>query len=275
HHPETHLIPNVLAVPLGQRSEVDVYGTDYPTRDGTAVRDYLHVADLGRAHLLALAAATPGHRIYNLGTGTGDTLREGGDACAPAGPRPADPGTRPAAPAGRPADPGRRQRPDHRGAGLEARAGPGPDRRRRLGVPHPVTAGWAPGQRLQGTPAGPKQWSAMLGGMLAFDAPYVLVHTDGVTHYASGELLRLCQLADLPRPADLPVTSMVPSARRRERGSAVHDGGEPILTLAVREWREVGLDEVVPPGGGQPFEVAGEISFDVDDAQYAEWVRRI
>ena len=81
HDPETHLIPNVLAVPLGQRAEVEVYGTDYPTRDGTAVRDYLHVADLGRAHLLALAAAAPGHRIYNLGTGTGYTVREVIDAC--------------------------------------------------------------------------------------------------------------------------------------------------------------------------------------------------
>src|SRR5262249_37799875 len=59
HAHETPLIPNVLAVALGQRAAVDVYGTDYPTRDGTAVRDYLHVADLGRAHLLALAAATP------------------------------------------------------------------------------------------------------------------------------------------------------------------------------------------------------------------------
>jgi UDP-glucose 4-epimerase len=103
HHPETHLIPNVLAVPLGQRAEVEVYGTDYPTRDGTAVRDYLHVADLGRAHLLALAAAAPGHRIYNLGTGTGYTVREVIDACRrvtgrpmPATDRPRRPGDPPA-----------------------------------------------------------------------------------------------------------------------------------------------------------------------------------
>jgi UDP-glucose 4-epimerase len=81
HAVETHLIPNVLAVPLGQRGAVEVLGTDYPTRDGTAVRDYLHVADLGRAHLLALAAAAPGHRIYNLGTGTGYSVREVLDAC--------------------------------------------------------------------------------------------------------------------------------------------------------------------------------------------------
>lgn len=78
HEPETHLIPNVLAVPAGRREAVDVFGTDFPTRDGTAVRDYLHVEDLGRAHLLALEAtgSSGGHRIYNLGTGTGYTVRE-------------------------------------------------------------------------------------------------------------------------------------------------------------------------------------------------------
>ncbi|NDL58477.1 UDP-glucose 4-epimerase GalE [Phytoactinopolyspora mesophila] len=81
HDPESHLIPNVLAVPAGRRSAVDVFGTDYPTRDGTAVRDYLHVEDLGRAHLLALdwtgrPDAAGVHRTYNLGTGTGYTVRE-------------------------------------------------------------------------------------------------------------------------------------------------------------------------------------------------------
>jgi len=82
HDPETHLIPNVLAVPAGKRASVDVFGTDYPTRDGTAVRDYLHVKDLADAHLLALEAAAPGdHQIFNLGTGTGYTVREVVDAC--------------------------------------------------------------------------------------------------------------------------------------------------------------------------------------------------
>lgn len=81
HDPETHLIPNVLAVPAGRRESVDVFGTDYPTRDGTAIRDYLHVEDLGRAHLLALDATGAGdhagrHRVYNLGTGTGYTVNE-------------------------------------------------------------------------------------------------------------------------------------------------------------------------------------------------------
>jgi UDP-glucose 4-epimerase len=82
HDPETHLIPNILAVALGRRDSVDVFGVDYPTRDGTAVRDYLHVADLGRAHLAALdAAVSPGHTVYNLGTGTGYTVREVLAAC--------------------------------------------------------------------------------------------------------------------------------------------------------------------------------------------------
>ena len=82
HDPETHLIPNVLAVSAGRRESVDVFGTDYPTRDGTAIRDYLHVKDLADAHLLALDATTPGeHRVYNLGTGTGYTVREVVDAC--------------------------------------------------------------------------------------------------------------------------------------------------------------------------------------------------
>jgi len=82
HLPETHLIPNVLAVAAGAKESVSIFGTDYPTRDGTAVRDYLHVVDLGRAHLLALDAARPGqHLVCNLGTGTGYTVREVVEAC--------------------------------------------------------------------------------------------------------------------------------------------------------------------------------------------------
>lgn len=77
HDPETHLIPLVLRAAAGIAEQVKVFGTDYPTRDGTAVRDYIHVEDLGRAHLLALQAACPGrHRIYNLGTGDGYTVKE-------------------------------------------------------------------------------------------------------------------------------------------------------------------------------------------------------
>ena len=79
HHPETHLIPLVLQAAAGA-SSVKVFGTDYPTRDGTAVRDYIHVEDLGRAHLLALespdGAKGGEHRIYNLGNGEGFFVRE-------------------------------------------------------------------------------------------------------------------------------------------------------------------------------------------------------
>jgi len=76
HTTETHLIPIVLEVADGRREHVQVYGTDYPTLDGTAVRDYIHVEDLASAHLLALDAARPGrHAIYNLGNGQGYSVR--------------------------------------------------------------------------------------------------------------------------------------------------------------------------------------------------------
>jgi UDP-glucose 4-epimerase len=77
HVPETHLIPLVLQAAAGARDSVKVFGTDYPTRDGTAVRDYIHVEDLGRAHLLAIEAAKEGeHKIYNLGNGAGFSVLE-------------------------------------------------------------------------------------------------------------------------------------------------------------------------------------------------------
>ena len=74
HEPESHLIPNVLRVALGQRASVDVFGDDYPTDDGTCVRDYVHVCDLGDAHILALDH--PGTAAFNLGTGTGSSVFE-------------------------------------------------------------------------------------------------------------------------------------------------------------------------------------------------------
>ncbi|MEV6707475.1 UDP-glucose 4-epimerase GalE [Micromonospora wenchangensis] len=77
HDPETHLIPIALDVAAGRREKLQLFGDDYPTVDGTCVRDYIHVADLARAHLLALTAAVPGrHRIYNLGNGSGFTNRQ-------------------------------------------------------------------------------------------------------------------------------------------------------------------------------------------------------
>jgi UDP-glucose 4-epimerase len=72
HDPETHLIPIALQVAAGKREKLQLFGDDYPTIDGTNVRDYIHVEDLARAHLLALDAATGGeHKIYNLGNGSG------------------------------------------------------------------------------------------------------------------------------------------------------------------------------------------------------------
>jgi UDP-glucose 4-epimerase len=77
HEPETHIIPNVLRAAAGQNPHVNIFGTDYPTRDGTAVRDYIHIEDLAAAHLLALDAARAGeHQIYNLGNGNGFSVRE-------------------------------------------------------------------------------------------------------------------------------------------------------------------------------------------------------
>ena len=79
HRPETHLIPNVLKVALGQSPNVEIYGTDYETPDGTCIRDYIHIVDLTRAHILALGAAASG--FYNLGTGGGSSVREVIAAC--------------------------------------------------------------------------------------------------------------------------------------------------------------------------------------------------
>ena len=77
HHPETHLIPIVLQVAMGQRSHVDIFGDDYPTPDGTAIRDYIHVIDLADAHILALEALKEGpSRVYNLGSGRGYSVME-------------------------------------------------------------------------------------------------------------------------------------------------------------------------------------------------------
>jgi UDP-glucose-4-epimerase GalE len=77
HDPETHLIPLVLQAVLGRRPHIEVFGTDYPTPDGTCIRDYIHVDDLAEAHLLALEALQPGQGLrYNLGIGRGYSVRE-------------------------------------------------------------------------------------------------------------------------------------------------------------------------------------------------------
>jgi UDP-glucose 4-epimerase len=103
HSPEMHLVPLVLSVALGQRERVTIFGDDYPTPDGTCVRDYIHIVDLAQAHILALAALDHGSAVYNLGNGEGfsvkqviETAREvtGHPIQATIGPRrPGDPAT--------------------------------------------------------------------------------------------------------------------------------------------------------------------------------------
>jgi UDP-glucose 4-epimerase len=74
HRIETHLIPNVLKVPLGQSAQCEIFGTDYPTPDGTCIRDYIHIVDLAQAHILGLEPGRQG--FYNLGNGDGYSVRE-------------------------------------------------------------------------------------------------------------------------------------------------------------------------------------------------------
>lgn len=78
HHPETHLIPLVLQVPLGKRDKIFIYGDDYPTTDGTCIRDYIHVMDLASAHFLALEYLRKGNKsdVFNLGNGNGYSVKE-------------------------------------------------------------------------------------------------------------------------------------------------------------------------------------------------------
>lgn len=80
HRIETHLIPNVLQVALGRKTHCEIYGTDYPTPDGTCIRDYIHIADLAQAHILALQPGKSG--FYNLGNGEGFSVRQVIDVCA-------------------------------------------------------------------------------------------------------------------------------------------------------------------------------------------------
>jgi UDP-glucose 4-epimerase len=79
HRLETHLIPNLLKVALGQKPHIEIYGTDYDTPDGTCIRDYIHILDLSRAHLLAMESDKSGY--YNLGTGGGSSVREVLESC--------------------------------------------------------------------------------------------------------------------------------------------------------------------------------------------------
>ena len=78
HNPETHLIPLILQVPNGKREAISIFGTDYDTKDGTCVRDYIHVTDLAQAHILAVKYLMEGNEsnIFNLGNGVGFTVKE-------------------------------------------------------------------------------------------------------------------------------------------------------------------------------------------------------
>ena len=79
HRIETHLIPNVLMVALGQKTHVEIYGTDYPTPDGTCIRDYIHIKDLAQAHILGLQPGKTG--FFNLGNGDGDSVKQVIEIC--------------------------------------------------------------------------------------------------------------------------------------------------------------------------------------------------
>jgi len=78
HNPETHLIPNILKVALGQLNEIPIFGTDYPTRDGSCIRDYIHVVDIAKAHILSMKYLdkSKGSQVYNLGNGKGYSVME-------------------------------------------------------------------------------------------------------------------------------------------------------------------------------------------------------
>lgn len=78
HNPETHLIPLILQVPNGQRESISIFGDDYDTKDGTCVRDYIHVTDLAQAHILAVKYLMDGGKsdVFNLGNGVGFTVKE-------------------------------------------------------------------------------------------------------------------------------------------------------------------------------------------------------
>ncbi len=80
HSPETHLIPIVLSVALGKREKISIYGTDYPTKDGTCIRDYIHINDLADAHILALEKMSES-KVFNVGTGDGNSVKEIIDIC--------------------------------------------------------------------------------------------------------------------------------------------------------------------------------------------------
>ena len=135
HHPEGHLIPIVLQAALGQREAVSIFGTDYPTPDGTCIRDYVHIYDLAQAHILAMERIEAGRGLaFNLGNGAGYSVREVIEAAPPRdGPADRRQGRPP--PRRRPGHPGGFEREDLARPGLEtAIPATGDDCRNRLAL---------------------------------------------------------------------------------------------------------------------------------------------
>ena len=134
HRIETHLIPNVLKVALGQKPQCEIFGTDYPTPDGTCIRDYIHIIDLAQAHILAWQPGKTG--FYNLGNGDGYSVRAGHPNVRE-GDGQNDSRRGKAAPPGRPAQAGGLRRKSHPRTGLEtAIPQAGGHRSHRLGLAH-------------------------------------------------------------------------------------------------------------------------------------------
>ena len=127
HRIETHLIPNVLIVALGQKPQCEIYGTDYPTPDGTCIRDYIHIVDLAQAHMLGLQPGRTG--FYNLGNGDGYSVRQVISAVRKSD-RQKNPHGGKTAPSWRPAEAGGLRRKSHSRTGLETEI---PEARRHCG----------------------------------------------------------------------------------------------------------------------------------------------
>ena len=111
--------------------------------------------------------------------------------------------------------------------------------------------------------------------MLKFDAPYVLTHQDGKTHYASGEIRKQRLLSEVPRRGRWPGFSLVPFSQLRERGFDVHDHGEEILSLVTADYRCIELSDVLPPGHEPQVRALGAPTFDMDDSEFEANVARL
>jgi phenazine biosynthesis protein phzE len=111
--------------------------------------------------------------------------------------------------------------------------------------------------------------------MLNFEGPYCLIARAGKVHYARGPIQLTHLLAEVPRPQQLPIISMVPYAQLRERGFPVHDGGEPIITLQCEEFREIQLDRLTGPEWNAPTELSSGMTYNMSDAEFMAGVEAI